>query len=56
MSLFPEAGSLVPEYEELGLRQIFVESYRLIYRIHDEELTILTVVHAARNLPDTFHP
>jgi plasmid stabilization system protein ParE len=56
MSLFPEAGSMVPEFEERELREIFVQSYRIIYRVEQDCLTILTIVHGARNLPDTFRP
>lgn len=56
MSLFPESGSAVPEFEERELREIFVQNYRIIYRIEERGLTILTIIHGARNLPDVFHP
>lgn len=50
---FPESGSLVPELE-VELREIFVGSYRVIYRINEEVVEILNVIHGARLMPDTF--
>lgn len=49
---FPEAGSLVPESEN-ELREIFVSSYRIIYRVSDHGVEILNVFHGARILPDS---
>ena len=34
------------------LREIVVSSYRVIYHTRDEAVEILTVIHAARQLPD----
>lgn len=47
----PELGALVPEYEQYGLRERLLHSYRLIYRSRDGNVEIVTVVHGARRLP-----
>ena len=53
MRRFPEAGDKVPESKGLELRQIFVGSYRVIYRIDDHTIQILSVLHGARIFPDS---
>lgn len=49
---FPRSGTLVQEWDRPDLREIVVSNYRVIYRIHDEDVEIITVIHAARQLPD----
>ena len=53
MKRFPEAGSLVPDFEPVGFREIFVGSYRVIYRVVNNEIQICSVIHGARSLPDS---
>ena len=48
---FPDSGSVVPEYNRSDVRELFVHSFRLIYRIDGEEVRILTVIHGSRQLP-----
>ena len=55
-TLFPEAGSLLPEYEESGRREVFVDSHRLIYFVTDDEISIEAVIHGARNLRRAWRP
>ena len=51
----PRVGRIVPEIELEGIREIFVGNYRVIYRIVDDEVHILTVHHGARLLePQSF--
>ena len=50
ISAFPYAGTPVPEYHDEAIRQIFEGNYRIIYHIGTEMVTILTIVHSARNL------
>jgi len=47
---FPHAGRVVPEVGEDGLRERFVYSYRLIYRIQAKTTLIVAVVHGKRLL------
>ncbi|MEP7338521.1 MAG: type II toxin-antitoxin system RelE/ParE family toxin [Acidobacteriota bacterium] len=51
LSTFPFAGRVVPEVGNETIREKFVLDYRLIYRIHDEDVTILAVIHGKRLFP-----
>lgn len=48
---FPDSGSIVPEYCRSDIREIFVHSFRIIYRIDGDEVRVLTVIHGSRQLP-----
>ena len=45
---FPMSGRVVPEIGDQGIREVIVQSYRVIYRVLLEEVEILTVHHGAR--------
>lgn len=47
----PESGSIVPEYNRPDVRELLVHSFRLIYRLTETEIRILTVIHGSRLLP-----
>ncbi|MGQ0557361.1 MAG: type II toxin-antitoxin system RelE/ParE family toxin [Nitrospiraceae bacterium] len=47
---FPESGRLVPEAFDPKIRELLVQSYRVIYRLKKSVAQILAVVHGARNL------
>ena len=49
---FPYLGGVVEKWNREDLREILVGNYRLIYLVTAEEVTVLTVMHAARRLPD----
>jgi len=51
ISAFPYSGRKVPEYEADDLREVIEGPFRLIYRITPEQLDVIAVVHAARDLP-----
>ena len=53
LARFPESGSVVPEYNRSEVRELLVQSYRLIYRIVESEIRIVTIIHGSRRLPDT---
>jgi len=50
---FPRLGRIVSEFGMENIREIIVGNYRLIYRIRDEDVQILTVHHGARLLGAT---
>jgi plasmid stabilization system protein ParE len=50
LARFPRSGRLVPEARLEDIREIIFQRYRIIYRIHEPEIQILTVVHGARLL------
>ncbi|MER2509982.1 MAG: type II toxin-antitoxin system RelE/ParE family toxin [Amaricoccus sp.] len=47
----PGQGRRVPEYDgPLEIREVFVHGWRLIYRVADGQVRIVTIVHGARLL------
>ncbi|MFO0887811.1 MAG: type II toxin-antitoxin system RelE/ParE family toxin [Isosphaeraceae bacterium] len=40
----PRLGPVVPEYEDETLRELFVEPYRIVYRLLEDQVDIVTVV------------
>jgi toxin ParE1/3/4 len=52
LSHFPFAGRMVPELSDDSIREKFVYSYRVIYRIEGSLVTIAAVVHGRRLLAD----
>jgi addiction module RelE/StbE family toxin len=49
---FPESGRMVPEFGRPDLRELVVRPYRLVYRVREEVIEVVTVFHAARLLPN----
>jgi toxin ParE1/3/4 len=47
---FPFAGRIVPEFGDESIREKFVYSYRVIYRIQAQTVTIAAVIHGRRIL------
>lgn len=48
---FPERGRIVPELNDTSIRELLIGSYRLIYKIENENVFIIAFVHGARDLP-----
>ena len=49
---FPQSGRIVPELNQPDIRERFVYSYRLIYRIEAARILVTAVVHGRRLLDD----
>jgi toxin ParE1/3/4 len=47
---FPFAGRIVPEFDSKTLREVFAYSYRIIYSIEDDTVTVAAVIHGRREL------
>ncbi|MGQ0636785.1 MAG: type II toxin-antitoxin system RelE/ParE family toxin [Planctomycetaceae bacterium] len=47
----PRAGSIVPEYDRDDLRERILYSYRIVYRLRDDAIEVVSIVHGARMLP-----
>jgi addiction module RelE/StbE family toxin len=47
---FPELGRKVPEFNDTIIREVFVYSYRLIYKLNQQEILFVAVVHGKRLL------
>ncbi len=49
---YPDLGRYVPELENRNMREIIYNSFRIIYRIDDNRIIILTIRHARQHLWD----
>ena len=49
--LFPQSGRIVPELADPQIREVVQGSYRIVYRLTEKQVHILTVHHAARLFP-----
>ncbi len=47
---FPEMGRTVPELNTEHIREIFVYSYRLVYKVYENKILIVAVIHGKRLL------
>jgi toxin ParE1/3/4 len=47
---FPRSGRIVPEISQEEMREIIFGSYRIVYLLNEDEVNILTVFHASRQL------
>tara|TARA_R110002095_G_scaffold188608_1_gene166106 strand:+ start:513 stop:827 length:315 start_codon:yes stop_codon:yes gene_type:complete len=50
LNTFPNAGRVVPELGDDTIRERFVYSYRLVYRVRDNAVLVAAVVHGKRML------
>lgn len=48
---FHESGRIVPEIDKPHIREIIHDNYRIIYKVRQEEIFILTVRHFKQILP-----
>lgn len=53
---FPEMGEVVPEFEDSIIREIVVQSYRVIYRVNHEsqKIEVIRFWHGRRGMPELF--
>ena len=52
---FPERGSIVPELQDQGIhiyRELIVAPWRIIYRISDGTVFVLSVIDSRQNIED----
>lgn len=50
LEMFPLSGRMVPEFEREDLREVIFGSYRIVYLVQEVTVTILRVVHGARDI------
>ncbi|HUT02803.1 MAG TPA: type II toxin-antitoxin system RelE/ParE family toxin [bacterium] len=50
LARFPRLGRIVPEVARDTVRELIVGNYRLIYRVQQDQVEILTIHHGARRL------
>ena len=46
----PRSGRVVPEVEDSKMREVIVGDYRVIYRVEEKRLLVLTVIEGHRQL------
>jgi toxin ParE1/3/4 len=54
---FPYSARMIPEFQDPSRRETFVYQWRLMYRVEDNRIHILRVVHGKRllrNVPGSF--
>ena len=51
IGLFPQSGRMVPEYKRADIREVIERPYRIIYRVKENQIDVLSVVHSAQQLP-----
>ena len=52
---FPRLGRMVPEADQEAIRELLYHNYRIVYRVKNDLIEILTVVHGRRDL-GSFQP
>jgi toxin ParE1/3/4 len=53
---YPYSGSIVPEYKNDFVREKIIKNYRIIYRMSNDIVEIITIIHNARQFKDTEGP
>ena len=48
---FPESGRIVPEINNYFFRELMYGNFRIIYRIEEKRVSILTIRHGKQILP-----
>lgn len=46
----PKMGRVVPEVKNKNIRELIYCNYRIIYRLYNDEIQILSVIHGSRDL------
>ena len=52
----PLRGRVVPEFGDENIRELFVYSYRLIYRMYENRGLVLALIHGRRLLNELLPP
>jgi len=48
----PMLGAVVPEFDDVSLRELFEHPYRIVYRLtEDGNVDVVGVVHSSRRMP-----
>ncbi|MBI4500944.1 MAG: type II toxin-antitoxin system RelE/ParE family toxin [Gemmatimonadetes bacterium] len=47
---WPRSGRVVPEVGDENLREVLFGLYRIVYRLQDDSIGIVTIAHMAREL------
>jgi toxin ParE1/3/4 len=50
IGVFPESGRTVPEYGREDIREVIERPYRIIYRIKEDQIDVLAVLHGTQRM------
>jgi plasmid stabilization system protein ParE len=50
LAYMAKRGRIVPELYDPNIREFFVRSYRMVYRVTDDSVYIIAFIHGARDL------
>ncbi len=48
----PLSGRKVPEYDVEDVRELIEKPYRIIYRVQQDKIDVLAIIHGAQLLPE----
>ena len=51
LKAFPECGRIVPETNNKAIRELIYGNYRIVYRLEEKRISILTIRHGKQVLP-----
>ena len=51
LKAFPESGRIVPETDNKAIRELIYGNYRIIHRVEEKRISVLTVRHGKQMLP-----
>ena len=49
---FPMSGRVVPDVNDVNIREIIEGQYRIIYHILENEIDVIAVVHSSQQWPE----
>jgi|SRR5712664_102191 len=49
---YPKVGRIVPETNDENVRELLYQRYRIIYRVKEDSIEMLSVIHGARDLEE----
>lgn len=52
---FPESGASVLEIDDPAIRKVFAFSYRVIYQASSNAITVLRIIHTARDFDSVWN-
>lgn len=52
ISEHPESGRIIPEFEVRAVRELIEGPYRICYRLADNRIEVLAILHGARQIVD----
>ena len=53
LEAFPRSGRIVPELNQPEMRELIVGEHRIVYRVEQEAVVIITVFRSSRLFPDS---